>query len=126
MLTTRSASTTLPLLRIKTLRCPGSIPQPRSACSIATSAPGGRQKLVCRYGPSSPSAPTESYSGEITTIGLDIGGTSGGKLAWAVFMPTNGPAHGARSGGGRCWCWRQRLGRWLQSIGDLAAVFGRG
>jgi hypothetical protein len=59
---------------------------------------GGRAKLACRYSPSSASAPTENYTGEITTVGLDIGATGGGKLAWAVFMPTNGPAHGALAG----------------------------
>ena len=50
---------------------------------------GGRAKLSCRYSPSSPSVPT---------VGLDIGATGGGKLAWAVFMPTNGPPHGALTG----------------------------
>lgn len=59
---------------------------------------GGRAKLSCRYSPSSPSVPTENYTGEITTVGLDIGATGGGKLAWAVFMPTNGPPHGALTG----------------------------
>ena len=59
---------------------------------------GGRAKLSCRYSPSSPSAPTENYTGEITTVGLDIGVSKGGKLAWAVFMPTNGPPHGALTG----------------------------
>jgi hypothetical protein len=59
---------------------------------------GGRAKLSCRYSPSSPSVPTENYTGEITTVGLDIGATGGGKLSWAVFMPTNGPPHGALTG----------------------------
>jgi hypothetical protein len=55
---------------------------------------GGRAKLSCRYSPSSPSVPTENYTGEITTVGLDIGVSKGGKLAWA----TNGPPHGALTG----------------------------
>ena len=40
----------------------------------------------------------QNYTGEITTVGLDIGVSKGGKLAWAVFMPTNGPPHGALTG----------------------------
>ncbi len=59
---------------------------------------GGRQKLNCRFSPSVPSYAAENYLGEITTVGLDIGTSRGGKLAWAVFMPTNGPQHGALTG----------------------------
>jgi Protein of unknown function (DUF992) len=59
---------------------------------------GGRAKLSCRFSPSGPSYAAENYTGEITTVGLDIGVSKGGKLAWAVFMPTNGPPHGALTG----------------------------
>ncbi len=59
---------------------------------------GGRQSLACRFAPSSPSYAPELYLGEITTIGLDIGVTSGGLMAWAVFMPTQGPQYGSLAG----------------------------
>jgi Protein of unknown function (DUF992) len=59
---------------------------------------GGRAQLNCRFSPSGSSYAAESYTGEITTVGLDIGVSKGGKLAWAVFMPTNGPQHGALAG----------------------------
>jgi mRNA-degrading endonuclease toxin of MazEF toxin-antitoxin module len=36
--------------------------------------------------------------GEITTVGLDIGATSGGKMSWAVLTPTEGPQRGALAG----------------------------
>lgn len=59
---------------------------------------GGRQSLACQFAPSSPAYAPESYLGEITTIGLDIGVTSGGAMAWAVFMPSVGPQYGAFAG----------------------------
>jgi hypothetical protein len=59
---------------------------------------GGRQSLACRFQSSSPSYAPESYLGDITTVGLDIGISGGGSLAWAVFMPTQGPQYGALSG----------------------------
>jgi hypothetical protein len=59
---------------------------------------GGRTSLACRFEPSVSHMAPESYLGEITTIGLDIGATSGGKLAWAVFMPERGTQPGALAG----------------------------
>ena len=32
----------------------------------------------------------ESYSGRITRIGLDVGFTEGGTIAWAVYAPAEG------------------------------------
>ena len=58
---------------------------------------GGRQNLACQFVPSSPRYAPDSYVGEITTVGLDIGATSGGKMSWAVLMPTEGPQREARS-----------------------------
>jgi hypothetical protein len=117
MLTTRSASTALALVialaaivaaqtnsGAQNLAVPKFDPSAKVGmlnCNVGPEVGfivGGRAKLSCRYSPSSPSVPTESYTGEITTIGLDIGATGGGKLAWAVFMPTNGPPHGALTG----------------------------
>jgi hypothetical protein len=59
---------------------------------------GGRQNLACRFQSSSPRYAPESYLGDITTIGLDIGVSGGGTLTWAVFMPTEGAQYGALAG----------------------------
>ncbi|THD46903.1 MAG: DUF992 domain-containing protein [Bradyrhizobium sp.] len=40
----------------------------------------------------------EVYYGTIRKFGLDLGATSHGELAWAVFAPTAGPKHGALAG----------------------------
>jgi len=58
---------------------------------------GSRQAMACRFNPDGP-FPPEAYVGTITTIGLDIGITEGGALAWAVFAPTAGPPPGALAG----------------------------
>ena len=58
---------------------------------------GGRQGLACQFMPIGP-YPPENYTGEITTIGLDIGKNSGGALIWAVFMPTRGAQYGSLAG----------------------------
>ena len=58
---------------------------------------GGHQSLVCQFMPIGPYSP-ENYTGEITTIGLDIGTNSGGALMWAVFMPTRGAQFGSLAG----------------------------
>jgi hypothetical protein len=39
----------------------------------------------------------ESYSGRITRIGLDVGFTEGGAIAWAVYAPAEG-GRGALAG----------------------------
>jgi hypothetical protein len=36
-----------------------------------------------------PGEPEEAYTGTMTTIGIDIGVTSGGVIIWAVFADTN-------------------------------------
>ena len=58
---------------------------------------GSRQRMACRFQPSGP-FPPEAYTGVIGTLGLDIGVTAGGVLAWGVFAPTNGPMRGALAG----------------------------
>ena len=58
---------------------------------------GGRQGLACQFMPIGP-YPPENYTGEITTIGLDIGTNSGGAMIWAVFMPTRGAQYGSLAG----------------------------
>ena len=42
--------------------------------------------------------PPENYTGEITTIGLDIGKNSGGALIWSVITPTRGAQYGSLAG----------------------------
>ena len=48
------------------------------------------------YTPAQP-GPREVYTGSITKFGLDIGGTTGGQMVWAVYAPTNA-GHGALAG----------------------------
>ena len=59
---------------------------------------GSQQRMACRFQPSS-GGPSEAYSGVLGRIGLDIGITAGGALAWGVFAPTSAPiSHGALAG----------------------------
>lgn len=57
----------------------------------------GHQSMECNYAPSS-GGPPQPYQGAINSVGLDVGVTAGGVLAWAVFAPTQGFAPGALSG----------------------------
>jgi hypothetical protein len=68
---------------------------------------GSRQRMACRFTPNG-SAPPEAYVGVMGTIGLDVGITAGGVMAWGVFAPTAGPKRGALAGK-----WRDR--RWGRS-----------
>jgi len=58
---------------------------------------GSHQTMQCQYTPNNPHPP-ETYTGTMNTIGLDIGVTAGGGLAWAVLAPTDGPPPGALAG----------------------------
>ena len=42
--------------------------------------------------------PTEHYTGTIGTVGIAVGVVGGGMLAWAVYMPTEGPPQGSLAG----------------------------
>lgn len=69
-------------------------------CTLAPSIGfivGSHQPMACRFTPDGP-FPQETYSGVINTIGLDVGFTAGGALAWAVFAPTSSPTLGALAG----------------------------
>jgi hypothetical protein len=69
-------------------------------CQLAPSISfivGSHDPMRCRYTPDGPFAP-EFYDGVITTIGLDIGFTTGGQMAWAVIAPTVGPPRGGLAG----------------------------
>jgi hypothetical protein len=48
---------------------------------------GGQRQLSCIFA-SVRGRAREAYEGTVSTLGLDIGATSGGQLAWAVFAPT--------------------------------------
>src|ERR1700760_2412378 len=55
---------------------------------------GSRQRMACRFTPNGGGQP-ESYVGVMNSVGLDIGITAGGVMAWGVFAPTAGPRRGA-------------------------------
>ena len=58
---------------------------------------GSRQRMSCRYVPNG-GGPPDYYTGVMSNIGLDIGITAGGALAWGVIAPGSGPARGALAG----------------------------
>jgi hypothetical protein len=53
--------------------------------------------MACRFVPNG-SSPPESYVGVMNSVGLDIGITAGGVMAWGVLAPTAGPKRGALAG----------------------------
>jgi hypothetical protein len=57
---------------------------------------GGQRQLSCIYA-SARGRAREAYEGTVSTLGLDIGATTGGQLAWAVFAPATLP-RGALAG----------------------------
>jgi hypothetical protein len=70
------------------------------ACNLGASVGlivAGKQRLSCRYTPAGP-WPPEVYVGSLSTVGLDIGVNSGGRMVWTVFAPTSGYFRGALAG----------------------------
>jgi hypothetical protein len=57
----------------------------------------GHQSMECRFA-QKPPFPPQAYEGALNTIGLDVGITAGGALAWAVLAPTVGTPAGALAG----------------------------
>jgi hypothetical protein len=55
------------------------------------------QAVNCRFTPDG-YYPPEHYIGTIGTVGIAIGVVGGGMLAWAVYMPTQGPSQGSLAG----------------------------
>src|SRR5580704_9296302 len=49
---------------------------------------GSQKALDCSFVPSLP-GPPEFYSGVINKLGIDLGGTRGGVMIWAVYAPTS-------------------------------------
>jgi hypothetical protein len=60
-------------------------------CSMSSSVGlivGSQKNVNCLF-KGQPGEPDESYTGTMTTVGLDIGVTSGGVIVWAVFADAN-------------------------------------
>jgi hypothetical protein len=58
---------------------------------------GSHVKMSCVFKPNV--GPAQRYAATEGRIGLDLGITAGGALAWAVFAPSNAIAPGALGGG---------------------------
>ncbi|WP_173643846.1 DUF992 domain-containing protein [Bradyrhizobium sp. 41S5] len=58
---------------------------------------GSRQRMACRFTPNGP-YPPEAYVGVMNSIGLDLGVTAGGVMAWGVVAPNAGPMRGKLAG----------------------------
>ena len=58
---------------------------------------GSQQRMACRFQPSGRNPP-ENYAGVFNRVGLDIGFSAGGVLAWGVHAQTAAPARGALQG----------------------------
>jgi Protein of unknown function (DUF992) len=56
----------------------------------------GHQSMECRFQPVS--GAVQGYDGAINTVGIDLGISGGGRLAWAVFGPASGVPYGALAG----------------------------
>jgi hypothetical protein len=56
----------------------------------------GHQSMECKFNPVS--GPVQAYDGAINTVGIDLGVTGGGGLAWTVFGPATGLQIGALAG----------------------------
>ena len=60
-------------------------------CSLSSSVGlvlGSQKNVNCVFR-GQPGEPEEAYTGTMTTIGLDIGVTTGGVIVWAVFADSN-------------------------------------
>jgi hypothetical protein len=56
----------------------------------------GHQSMECSFQPVA--GLVQAYEGANDTVGLDLGVSEGGGLAWAVFGPANGIPYGALAG----------------------------
>jgi hypothetical protein len=55
------------------------------------------QRMSCRFVPNG-GQPPQIYDGVMNTVGLELGVTAGGVMAWGVFAPTGGTPIGALAG----------------------------
>jgi len=70
------------------------------SCKLAPSIGliiGSSQRMACRFTPNGP-YPPESYVGVMNSIGLDLGVTAGGAMAWGVVAPNAGQMRGKLAG----------------------------
>ena len=74
----------------------------------------GHQSMECRYVAGNPADPPQAYQGALNTVGIDIGVSAGGVLAWAVLAPTVGIPAGALAG------------EYVGASGDLGIGLGAG
>jgi hypothetical protein len=56
----------------------------------------GHQSMECKFEPVA--GPVQAYDGAINTVGIDLGISGGGRLAWAVFGSASGIPNGALGG----------------------------
>lgn len=59
---------------------------------------GSAKELECTFKSTVGARRTDSYTGVIRKMGVDLGFTTQGKLVWAVFAPTAGYHRGSLSG----------------------------
>ena len=69
------------------------------ACNISAGMGviiASKKSVACTFTPAA-TGPTEVYTGSISKFGLDIGGTSGGRMVWTVYAASDA-GHGALAG----------------------------
>ncbi|MDF1728352.1 MAG: DUF992 domain-containing protein [Sulfitobacter sp.] len=49
---------------------------------------GSNKEMICTFNPAQEGLAEETYAGQITRWGLDIGTTTGGQMTWLVLAPT--------------------------------------
>ncbi|MFD2184698.1 DUF992 domain-containing protein [Rhodoplanes azumiensis] len=104
----KTCSTLAALATIAVLAAPASAQAPGSSwtqvgmldCRVDPSIGfiiAGHQSMTCRFSQNAP-IPPQTYQGAINTVGVNIGVSAGGRLAWGVFAPTTGVPAGALAG----------------------------
>lgn len=73
---------------------------------------GSVQRMSCAFHAND--GTTEIYAGSFRRVGLDLGITAGGRLAWAVYAKTSHLGH------------RALVGKYIGASGDVAFGFGIG
>jgi hypothetical protein len=71
------------------------------------------QRMSCRFAPNGP-YPPQNYNGVMNTVGLELGVTAGGVMAWGVFASSQGTPIGALTG------------EYVGASGDIAVGVGVG
>jgi hypothetical protein len=71
------------------------------------------QRMSCRFAPNGP-YPPQNYNGVMNTVGLELGITAAGVMAWGVFAPSHGAPMGTLAG------------EYVGASGDIALGVGVG